>query len=180
MKKYLFVLIYILACAHGNLSAQKGYPCEITLSKKAQKLFAKARTAQNKGENDKARTLFLECVEEQENWAAPHYALAVQSIRKLERADIKTPKMFQDAIDYFEKSVAICPDYNVLAYLHLGKLYYSIGKYNKAIANLETFLDDPEKIKNPKVFVNENPFEYLKQRLFALSLFAFFLYFFRY
>ncbi|MCL2131892.1 MAG: OmpA family protein [Lentimicrobiaceae bacterium] len=150
MKKYIIVAVCILGCAYGNLSAQKGYPCEITLSKKAQTLFSKARAAQNKGENSKATALFLECTEEQEDWAAPYYALAMQEIRKLERAETKTDNMFQSAIGYFEKSAALCPDYNVLAYLHLGKLYYSINRYDKAVLNLELFLEEPDKVKNDK------------------------------
>ena len=157
MKKYTFVLVCAFCCVSDNLSAQKGYPCEITLSKKAQSLYAKAKAAQDKGENEKAKTLFLECVEEQEDWAVPYYALAMQTIRKLERAETKTPKMFQDAIDYFEKAAAACPEYNVLAYFHLGKLYYSTGKYDKAVVNLETFLEDPGKIKDPK---NQEEAEY--------------------
>ena len=157
MKKHTFVLICILGCASGNLLAQKAYPCEIQLSKKANSLFAKAKVAQDKGENDKARTLFLDCINEQEDWAAPHYALGMQIIRKLERTETKTSKMFQDAISYFEKSVTICPDYNVLAYFHLGKLYYSAGKYDKAVVSLEQFLEEPEKIKDPK---NQEEAEY--------------------
>ena len=148
--KRCILIIYILGCVSGSLLAQKGYPCEITLSKKAQTLLAKARAAQDKGENDKAKALFLECAQEQEDWAVPYYALAIQFIRKLERATTKTPTMFRDAIDYFEKSVAACPDYNVLAYFHLGKLYYSISQYDKAVVNLELFLEDPDKIKNTK------------------------------
>ena len=150
MKKYTLILVCVFGWAGGNLLAQKGYPCEITLSKKAKSLYDKARAAQGKGENDKARNLFLECVEEQEDWAEPYYALAMQSVRKLEREETKTPKMYQSAIDYFEKTVKSCPDYNVLAYFHLGKLYYSIGQYDKAVTNLETFLEEPEKIKEPK------------------------------
>jgi len=149
MKNRIFILI-CTACAYGSSFAQKGYPCEITLSKKAQTLYDKARTAQNKGENGKATTLFLECTQEQEDWAVPYYALAIQEIRKLERTENKTNKMYQSAIDYFEKSITVCPAYNVLAYLHLGKLYFSIGGYGKAAENLELFLEEPDKIKNEK------------------------------
>jgi outer membrane protein OmpA-like peptidoglycan-associated protein len=144
------ITLYILSFACGSLLAQKGYPCEITVSKKAQTLYGKARAAQSKGENGKAASLFQECIKEQEDWAVPYYALAMQAVRKLERAETKSNTLFQEAIDYFEKSVAACSDYNVLAYFHLGKLYFSIQKFDKATTNLETFLEEPDKIKNPK------------------------------
>jgi len=78
-------------------------------------------------------------------------------IRKLERSETKTPKMLQEAINYFEKTVAICPEYNILAYFHLGKLYYSVSQYDKAVLSLEIFLEEPEKIKDPK---NQEEAEY--------------------
>lgn len=149
MKKQIVIAV-ILGCSYGNLSAQKKYPCEIALSKKAEKLFAQARTAQSKGENDKAAKLFSECIEEQSDWAAPYFSLAMQNIRKLERGDnpaLRTT-LCQTAVNYFEKAVEACPDYSIVAYFHLGKLYYTLGRYDKAVLNLEKFLEDPDKIKN--------------------------------
>jgi outer membrane protein OmpA-like peptidoglycan-associated protein len=152
MNKRIFIIMCITGCAWSNLFAQKGYPCEINLSKKAQSLLDKARAAQNKGENSKATALFLECVQEQEDWAVPYYSLAIQNVRKLERAENETErnKIAQSAVDYFEKSVAVCPDYSLLAYFHLGKLYYTLFQFDKAVLHLESFLEEREKIKNPK------------------------------
>ena len=55
MKKYFLIAVYIFGCAQGDVSAQKNYPCEITLSKKAQSLYDKARAAQKKNETGRAK-----------------------------------------------------------------------------------------------------------------------------
>ena len=134
-----------------SANGQSKYPCEIEISKKADKIYKQARTAQSKGENDKATSLYKQCIAEQDDWAAPYFHLGMQAIRRLEQsADKPTDKkdnLFQTAIHYFEKVVEHCPQYNILAYLHLGKLYYSTGNYGKAVKYLELFLEDPEKIK---------------------------------
>ena len=149
MKQTTFFAFFFSIIAFSG-QGQGKYPCEIEISKKADKLYSQAQAAQSKGENDKAINLYKQCIAEQDDWAAPYYRLGFYAIRKLEQTMEKTDKHFQTAIDYFEKVVQHCPQYNVLAYLHLGKLYYSIGQYGKAVKALESFLEDPEKIKNQK------------------------------
>lgn len=143
------VLIALSFAVILSVKGQPKYPCEIEFSKKAEKLYKQARTAQNKGENDKATSFYKQCIEEQEDWAAPYFHLGMQAVRRLELPIEKKDNLFQTAINYFEKAVEHCPQYNIVAYLHLGKLYYSIGQYGKAIQHLELFLEDPDKIKNP-------------------------------
>ena len=130
-----------------QMFAQKNYPCEIELSPKAEKLYKQGKKAQDKGENDKATTLFKAATEEQDDWVPPYYSLAMQTIRKIERGEEKSIPMMQTAIYYFEKVVNNCPEYNHEAYLHLGKLYYSIENYSQAVKYLEIFIEDPDKIK---------------------------------
>jgi outer membrane protein OmpA-like peptidoglycan-associated protein len=93
--------------------------------------------------------LYKKSIEEQDDWASPYFYLGMQTIRRLEQSIEKKDNLLQTAIDYFEKSVYYCPEYNIIAYLHLGKLCYSIGQYGKAVQYLELFLEDPDKIKNP-------------------------------
>ena len=134
---------------HSFATAQSNYPCEIEFSKKAEKIYKQARAAHQKGENDKATSLYKQCIAEQEDWAAPYFNLGMQAVRKLEKTTEKKDNLFQTAINYFEKSVELCPQYNLTAYFHLGKLYYSVGQYGKAVKSLEIFIEDPdEKIKN--------------------------------
>ena len=149
MKKSPFLAVILCGAAVFSAQGQGKYPCEIEISKKADKLYSQARSAQQKGENDKAISLYKQCVEEQDDWAIPYFQLGMYAVRKLEQATEKSNSLYQTAINYFEKVVEHCPQYNILAYLHLGKLNYSIGQYGKAAQYLDLFLEDPEKIKNP-------------------------------
>ncbi|MDR1459426.1 MAG: hypothetical protein LBI60_04360, partial [Bacteroidales bacterium] len=148
-KKNILIIAILSFLVAQPVKGQSKYPCEIELSKKAEKLYKQARAAQNKGESDKATTLYKQCVEEQEDWAAPYFYLGMQAIRRLEQTMEKKENLLQTAIDNFENVIEHCPQYNVVTYLHLGKLCYSIGQYGKAIQYLEVFLEDPDKIKNP-------------------------------
>lgn len=146
MNRLLFFMIIFLAfISKGN--AQKTYPCEIEIDKKAQKLFDKARKANEKGEKAEATKYYKQAIEIQEEWAAPYYHLGMQIVRKIERNEGDLNKLYQQAIEYFEKSTQLCPEYNLTAYLHLGKIYYTIGSYEKAVVVLEKFIEDPDKIK---------------------------------
>jgi len=148
MKGSTFFTIVFFSVIIFSAQGQDKSPCEIEISKKADKIYKQASAAQSKGENDKAISLYKQCIAEQDDWAAPYFRLGMYAVRKLEQAMEKTDNQFQTAIGYFEKVVEYCPQYNILAYFHLGKLYYSIGQYEKAIQALESFLEDPEKIKN--------------------------------
>lgn len=143
---YSHLGLFLLLLWAVSAQAQKGYPCEIELSKKAQKLCSQAKAAQNKGENSKATSLYKQCIAEQDDWAEPYYRLGMQAIRKLERSEDKPDDLYQTAIRYFEKTIACCAEYKMDAYLHLGKLYYSIGQYDKAVEYLSYFVEDPDKI----------------------------------
>jgi outer membrane protein OmpA-like peptidoglycan-associated protein len=147
MKRSIVSFIICLFMLVVTVKSQSNYPCEITLSKTAEKLYKQAREAQKKGMPDKAIALYKQCIEEQEDWATPYFHLGMQAVRKLEQSMEKKNSLYQTAIDYFEKVTEHCPHYNIITYLHLGKLYYSIGQYGKAVHNLELFLEDPEKIK---------------------------------
>lgn len=142
-------ILTILLIWAGAVQAQKDYPCDIELSKKAIKLCAQAKAAQNKGENSKATALYKQCIAEQDDWAEPYYRLGMQAIRQLERSQDKPDNLYHSAIQYFEKVIACCPDYKMDAYLHLGKLNYSIGQYAKAVEYLQYFVEDPDRI-NPR------------------------------
>lgn len=150
MKKIIFYLFIIQIISIFVTQGQSKYPCEIELSKKAEKFYKQARAAQQKGDNDKATALYKQCIEEQEDWAVPYFYLGMQAVRRLERLDDENRRnnLAQTAIGYFEKVIEHCPEYNITAYLHLGKLNYSIGQYGKAIKYLELFLEDLDKIKN--------------------------------
>jgi outer membrane protein OmpA-like peptidoglycan-associated protein len=141
------IILFWTVILSGEIQGQSKYPCEIEFSKKAEKLYKQARTAQNKGENDKATSLYKQCIEEQEDWAAPYFHLGMQTIRRIEQSPEKKDHLFTSAIDYFEKAVKYCPQYNITAYFHLGKLHYAKGQYGKAVQYLELFLEDPDKIK---------------------------------
>ncbi len=149
MKKGIFFIIVFFTVIAFPLKGQGKYPCDVELSKKAEKLYNQGRAAQSKGENDKAVALYKQSVAEQEDWAVPYFQLGMHAIRRLEQSVEKKDNLYQTAIDYFEKVVEICPQYNVQAYIHLGKLYYSIGQYGKAVQYLEAFLENPDKIKIP-------------------------------
>jgi len=156
-KNTLFVVVILFLSVFAT--GQSKYPCEIELSKKAEKLYKQAREAQQKGENDKATALYKQCIEEQEDWAAPYFNLGMQAIRRLERTTEKRDNLFQTAIFYFEKVVEHCPQYNHSTYFHLGKLHYSIGQYGKAAKYLELYIEDPdEKIKNQELIDSADRF----------------------
>lgn len=140
-----FIIIFLTFICKAN--AQKTYPCELEIDKKAQKLYDKARKANDKGDKAEATKFYKEAIEIQEEWAAPYYHLGMQIVRKIERNEGDRNKLFQQAIEYFEKSTQLCPEYNLTAYLHLGKIYYTIGAYDKAVVVLEKFVEDPDKIK---------------------------------
>ena len=146
MKRYIiFVIIILETIGLGN--AQKSYPCEIEINKKAQKYYDKARKAHDKGENAKATKYYKGAIEIQEDWAAPYYQLGMQIVRKIEKREGNLENHYQNAINYFEKTIELCPEYNLAAYLHLGKIYYTIGFYSKSAAVLEKFVEDPDRIK---------------------------------
>jgi outer membrane protein OmpA-like peptidoglycan-associated protein/tetratricopeptide (TPR) repeat protein len=147
MNRNVFGLMVLFLAVLFAIQGQSKYPCEIEFSRKAEKLYKQARAAHNKGENDKAISLYKQCIEEQEDWAAPYYHLGMQAVRRIEQSLDKKDNLFTTAINYFEKAVEHCPQYNITAYLHLGKLHYSIGQYGQAIRYLELFLEDPDKIK---------------------------------
>ncbi len=143
-RKIVFWLCFTLSLSTSM--AQKDYPCEIELSKKALKLYQQAKTAQNKGDRNKATALYKEIIAEQEDWAEPYYSLGLQAIRQLERGEGNSEAITLRAIDYFEKTIELCPDFKLEAYLHLGKLNFNIGKYDKTIQYLEKYIEDPDRI----------------------------------
>ena len=149
MKGIFFIIIFVVAVVFP-IKGQSKYPCELEISKKADKLYKQARDAQNKGEESKAANFYRQCVAEQDDWAAPYFNLGMQTIRALEKQTMsdKRENLTNTAVNYFGKVVEHCPEYNVLAYFHLGKLHYSMEQYDKAVHFLELFLEDPDKIKN--------------------------------
>jgi outer membrane protein OmpA-like peptidoglycan-associated protein len=148
MQKILIILA--CACLCNGLKAQKQYPCEIEISKKAQKLYQQAMDAQKKGDADRSTALLKACCEEQEDWAVPYYQLGMKTVRQLQESPDALNPPYRRAINYFEKVVALCPQYNLTAYLHLGKLYYAVGEYAKAVSHLDRFTEDPEAVKSSK------------------------------
>ncbi|MDR1793440.1 MAG: OmpA family protein [Bacteroidales bacterium] len=146
----IICIIGLFCCLFYVSYGQKKYPCEIELSKKAEKLYNQALDAQKKGNSDKATTLYKQCIDEQDDWAVPYYHLGMKTIYQIERGSQSDKSLLMRAIGYFEKVVQICPQYNLTSYLYLGKLYYSIGEYKKAVDALEFFTQEPELIKNEK------------------------------
>ena len=146
----IFITVVLFIAVIFSVKGQIKYPCELEISKKAEKIYKQAREAQNKGDDNKATIFYKQCIAEQDDWAAPYFNLGMQAIRRLEHQSVndKRESLTKTAIEYFEKTVEHCPQYNVLAYFHLGKLNYSIGQYGKAVQYLELFLEDPDKIKN--------------------------------
>ena len=156
MYRYIsFVVIFlsIMYISHG----QGEYSCDIEINKKAQKLYDKARKASKKGDRSDATKYYKEAIEVQDDWAAPYYYLGLQVVGRIKKNDGDLDKLYQSAIEYFEKTTQLCPEYNLTAYFHLGKIYYTIGNYDKAVKALEKFVEDPDKI---------NPHDYDEAELF--------------
>lgn len=148
MNKFVYILVLFLAIS-TFVKAQKTIPCDIEIDKKAQKLYDKAIKARSKGDKVKEAELFLEAIEIQNDWAAPYYQLGMQIAYKIELQSENFEKLYPRAIEYLEKVVSLCPEYNPAIYYHLGKIYYNIAAYDKAVIHLEKFLEDLDRI-NPQ------------------------------
>lgn len=148
MNKFVYILILILVIS-TFVKAQKTIPCDIEIDKKAQKLYDKARKANSKGDKAKETEYYLAAIEIQDDWVAPYYQLGMQIAYKIEIQTQDFEKLYPRALEYLEKAVSLCPDYNPAAYFYLGKIYYNIAVYEKAVIHLEKFLQDLDRI-NPQ------------------------------
>jgi tetratricopeptide (TPR) repeat protein len=138
MNKFVYILILILVIS-TFVKAQKTIPCDIEIDKKAQKLYDKARKANSKGDKAKETEYYLAAIEIQDDWVAPYYQLGMQIAYKIEIQTQDFEKLYPRALEYLEKAVSLCPDYNPAAYFYLGKIYYNIAVYEKAVIHLECF-----------------------------------------
>ncbi len=133
----------------NTITAQRISPCEIEIDKKAQKTYNKARKAAQKGENSKATRLYKEVIEIQDDWAAPYYQLGMQVVRKIEKEPNEIDNLYVKVLEYFEKVVQLCPEYNLAIYFQMGRIYYTIEMYEQAVVAFEKFLENTDRI-NPK------------------------------
>ncbi|NLJ83037.1 MAG: OmpA family protein, partial [Bacteroidales bacterium] len=147
MNKYLYLFLFLLIT--NTITAQRISPCEVEIDKKAQKTYNKARKAAQKGENSKATRLYKEVIEIQDDWAAPYYQLGMQVVRKIEKEPNEIDNLYVKVLEYFEKVVQLCPEYNLAIYFQMGRIYYTIEMYEQAVVAFEKFLENTDRI-NPK------------------------------
>lgn len=153
MKKIAFLLIILFSTYSVQLfsqdedETQQDTGCKTKLEKQNQKTYDKAIAARKKGDREKATELFKEVIEAESDFAPPYYYLGFSLMRDIENGK-GSDKIMYDAIGYFEKCSQFCPDFNVYAFFYTGKLYYTMEKWDKALAPLSEFIKYRDKIKN--------------------------------
>ncbi|HNW91110.1 MAG TPA: OmpA family protein [Bacteroidales bacterium] len=121
--------------------AQDENPCIELANKKAKKVYNEAfENFRNRRFVD-ASAQFKEVLEYEPQCGQCYFFLGMINFKK---ADYNLTA----AQNYFEKSVEICPDFDVYVYYYLGQIYYGAEKWELAEQALKKFLKDPEKIEN--------------------------------
>ncbi|HNW89426.1 MAG TPA: OmpA family protein [Bacteroidales bacterium] len=133
----LFALLTSVIFAY----AQEDTLCVELVNKKAKKIYNEAF------ENFKSRRFvdavaqFKEVLEYEPQCGQCYFFLGMINFKRVDY-NLKA------AQTYFEKSVELCPDFDIYVYYYLGQIYYGAEKWEQAEQVLKTFLKDPEKIEN--------------------------------
>jgi outer membrane protein OmpA-like peptidoglycan-associated protein/tetratricopeptide (TPR) repeat protein len=139
----ILLLFFIIAgfspFIYGNTSA--GDSCERRFSKKAEKIYDEGISLYKKGNYTLAGQSMREVVNQEPGFTDAWFVLGLVNFKKAE-------PNFKEAEKAFEKTIEICPSYDVKAYYYLGEICYGAEKYDSTVRYLTKFLADVDKIKS--------------------------------
>ncbi|HOY33190.1 MAG TPA: OmpA family protein [Bacteroidales bacterium] len=138
--KTILCLVFFLVSAMAS-SGQEDSNCPELSGKKEKKLFDEALDNFKDRRFPEANKLFKEVLTYEPQCAACYFFMGMINFKK---ADYN----LKAAQTYFEKSVELCPDFDVYVYYYLGQIYYGAENWEQAENVLSVFLKDPEKIEN--------------------------------
>ena len=131
LKKYL--ILFLMICFAGNLSAQQNQLCPGTENKKAQRHLEDAREARKRKKSfDEIRALLDKAILEDSSWAEPWKYLAELS------SFHRKPEVQREA---YIRYLNLCPDSEPEFYYKLGLQYFESREYDAAIRSFESYLD---------------------------------------
>ncbi len=136
------------------------------LEKKTQRMYDKALDLQKKGKRNESRKLFLEIIEEEPDFPNPYYFLGLRVMREIDNVpagqssrevieyETQRPIRLNSAIQYFSKTIEVCPEYNIQAYYFLGKLYFTKGMYEESAKFLKHYVSNRSLIRDEADYID--------------------------
>ncbi len=138
--KSFISLIFLFLLAFTSYGQEES-SCPELSNKKAKKLYDQAfENFKDRKLND-ANAQFKEVLEYEPQCGQCYFFLGLINFKKVDY-NLKAAQTF------FEKSVELCPDFDIYVYYYLGQIYYGAEKWDLAEKALATFLKDPSKIEN--------------------------------
>lgn len=144
MGRYL-VLLWLGLTLFTNVPLKGQDSCYVSSNRRAIKKVEKAKKAIRDGNGNAAIEYFHEAIEIDDEYIEPYWRIGKIYYH---RKDVKNTET------YFNKVIELCPDYDVYVYYYLARIAYGRDDYDKTIALLEIFLEDPDKIKRDEDYDN--------------------------
>ena len=142
--KFISILLFGLLVFNSLWGfAQPNGPCDDVTDKKALRLYNQAFENFKDRKLPEAAAQFKQVLEMDSACGKCFFFLGLINFKR-EDYNLKA------ATKYFEKSVALCPDFDIYVYYYLGDIYSGAEKWDLAIKYLSIFLKDPEKIDSEK------------------------------
>jgi len=139
--KTVLYLVLFLVSATLAFGQEEGSSCPELDNKKAKKIYDEALENFKDRRFPDATKLFKEVLEYEPQCGQCYFFLGMINFKK---ADYNLAA----AKEYFEKSVALCPDFDIYVYCYLGLIYRGEENWALAEKNLAKFLEDPSKIES--------------------------------
>ncbi|MEI6123171.1 MAG: OmpA family protein [Bacteroidota bacterium] len=133
---FICLLMWLLK---GSVFGQNTGNCDDVTDKKAMKLYNQAYDNFINKKLPEASQQFRQVLEMDSACGKCFFFLGLINFHRVDY-NLKA------ATKYFEKSIELCPDFDVYVYYYLGDIYSGAEKWDLAIKYLTQFLKDPEKI----------------------------------
>jgi len=140
MKTVLFLIVFLVS-ASFTFCQEEESTCPELANKKAKKIYDEALDNFKDRKFPDATKLFKEVLEYEPQCAQCYFFMGMINYKRVDY-NLKA------AQTYFEKSVELCPDFDVYVYYYLGQIYFGAEKWDLAEKALASFVKDPEKIES--------------------------------
>jgi len=139
--KTVLCLIVFLVSASFSFCQEEESTCPELANKKAKKIYDEALDNFKDRKFPDATKLFKEVLEYEPQCGQCYFFMGLINYKRVDY-NLKA------AQTYFEKSVELCPDFDVYVYYYLGQIYFGAEKWDLAEKALASFVKDPEKIES--------------------------------
>lgn len=136
--KAIFIIVAFLFASPFFVIAQNNDECKSTEDRRALRNYNRAMQALRNHQSSLAVDYLKKALDRDEEYADAIWRLAQIYYNK---------RVVKLAEKYLNQLVELCPDYNAEVYFMLANIDYGRDDYTNAIKNLETFLEDIDKIK---------------------------------